>query len=522
MGKKPKIKRGKTIAHCLLPILCPHDNTLLLMNSSTSKKLCLFILTLLSIIFGEKVAVAELAIEEINSIARQTTVLIAPGLTPNLKEELEQNRNNPIGAKEGNKDSWQPGSGVIVGEEQGQEKKYKYYVLTVAHNFKQRYFDTKKYWQDSGGKPFYGILTVDRKIHIVKPLNDERSCPFPSQEKPIIRGNLLRFGCYRNLGGNRQVIGTDLAVVTFESDTKYLVAPLGDSQAREKGELVYVSGWSDPEKQVDPHKSNQCHPKQGRRMRRLAWGPLLKKKYPYKYGYSLMYVNITTTGMSGGPVFDQEGRVIGIHGLATRVNLGVDDEMLANLESCDDKPTWSPIQQTDLLDTELENDSDNQDNNWLDKSSSLESDDPFFFPANEDTTGGWGEEDLDLDQLFNDSELESQTIEPVQPPSVTTNTVTAKKVSMAQDIRNALTMINQYQFNFPFQFEAVSAEMITEGIVSLGEIKTTPLDHNGKYIDDPNDVVEDIYDIYEGVYQQMRRDRPSSGCKFLPVGDPCN
>lgn len=509
--------------------------SLLIMNSSTSKKLCLFILTLLSIIFGEKMAVAELAIEEINSIARQTTVLIAPGLTPNLKEELEQNRNNPIGAKEGNRDSWQPGSGVIVGKEQGENKQYKYYVLTVAHNFKQRYLDTKEYWEDSGGEPFYGLRTGDGQVHIVKPLNDGLSCPFPSQAQPMIRGNLLRFGCsdrflenqvYRGRGGKRKVIGTDLAIVTFETNTKYLVAPLGDSQEAEKGELVYVSGWPDPEKQIHPQQSNQCHPKQARRIRRLAWGPLISKKYPYKYGYSLMYVNITTTGMSGGPVFNQEGKVIGIHGVAPSVKeqLELDYEVLAKLESCDDTPTLSPItvNQSDSWETQSENSSGNQDNNWLNQSSNLESDDPFLSPANEDTTKGWGEEDLDLDQLFNDSELESQTTEPVKPPSLTTITVTSKKVSMAQDVRDALTMINQYQFNFPFQFESVSPEMITEGIVSLGEIKTTPLDHNGKYIDDPNDVVEDIYDIYEGVYQQMRRDRPSSGCKFLPVGDPCN
>ena len=502
------------------------------MNLFKIKKYCLFISGLLSIFFWEEIALAELAIEEINSIARQTTVLIAPGLTPNLKEELEQNRNNPVGAKEG-RDSWQPGSGVIVGEEQGEERKYKYYVLTVAHNFKQRYLDTKEYWEDSGGQPFYGVRTGKGEVHIVKPLNDQRSCPFPSTETPVMRGNLLRFGCsdrflqnqvYRGRGSKRKVIGTDLAIVTFESDIKYLVAPLGDSQEVEKGELVYVSGWPDPEKQTDPHKTNQCHPKQGRRIRRLAWGPLIARKYPYKYGYTLMYANITTTGMSGGPVFDQEGRVIGIHGVAPLVKeqLELDEELLAKLESCDDTPTISPLQisKSDPEETQSENASNIQDNNWLNESLKFESDDTFLSQPNEDIRDDWLETDSDLDQFLTDLELESQTAKPtIKPASL--KTIKSKKVSMAQDIRNVLTFINQYQFKFPFQFEKVSPEIIKKDLVSLGQIKTTPLDNNGKYIDDSDDVVEDIYDIYEDVYRQMLRGQPSSGCKFLLLGDPC-
>ena len=32
------------------------------------------------------------------------------------------------------------------------------------------------------------------------------------------------------------------------------------------------------------------------------------------YGYGLIYTNLTQQGMSGGPVLDIRGRVIGIHG----------------------------------------------------------------------------------------------------------------------------------------------------------------------------------------------------------------
>lgn len=74
-----------------------------------------------------------LSLEEINSIARQTTVLIAPGLTPQLVQEIENNRNNPLSTKA--EKVWNPGSGVIIAKE-GKN----YYVLTVAHNFFSKTF----------------------------------------------------------------------------------------------------------------------------------------------------------------------------------------------------------------------------------------------------------------------------------------------------------------------------------------------------------------------------------------------
>jgi serine protease Do len=248
---------------------------------------------------------AELSPREINSIARQTTVLIAPGLTPELRRELEENRNNPL--KPGG--NWNPGSGVIVAR-QGN----KYYVLTVAHNFFQRHLDTKELWPQSGGIPFYGIRTWDGKIHKIDGVDDGRGCPL--RGSPEAR-TLIRFGCRdffvpgkdtvdRQSGqGQDNVKGIDLAVISFVSQEEYAVAPLGDVSSLKVGDRVYISGWPDPEQ--ERREAGQPAPPVSRRERRLAWGPVTRKLNPEEVnqGYSIFYT-------------DSNGRVVGNHGIGSR------------------------------------------------------------------------------------------------------------------------------------------------------------------------------------------------------------
>jgi serine protease Do len=99
--------------------------------------------------------------------------------------------------------------------------------------------------------------------------------------------------------------GLDLALLKFNSPEKYSIATLGNSSALQEGVTVYVTGF----------------PGQGSTINALTYnfteGQLtaLSSK-PQTGGYSLVYTNKTLPGMSGGPVFDQEARLVGIHGAA--------------------------------------------------------------------------------------------------------------------------------------------------------------------------------------------------------------
>jgi serine protease Do len=99
--------------------------------------------------------------------------------------------------------------------------------------------------------------------------------------------------------------GLDLALLKFNSPEKYSIATLGNSSSLQEGVTLYVTGF----------------PGQGSTINALTYnfteGQLtaLASK-PQTGGYSLVYTNKTLPGMSGGPVFDQEARLVGIHGAA--------------------------------------------------------------------------------------------------------------------------------------------------------------------------------------------------------------
>lgn len=95
----------------------------------------------------------------------------------------------------------------------------------------------------------------------------------------------------------------DLAVVTFESNDEYPIAKVGNSETSIVGTEIYVAGFpGTPER------------KGAQRILELTQGIISSRLPSANNGYTMRYTANTLKGMSGGPVFDSSGRLIGIHG----------------------------------------------------------------------------------------------------------------------------------------------------------------------------------------------------------------
>ena len=198
----------------------------------------------------------DLTKEQIDDMSSRTTVVIAQGLQ---KGDIEARQ------------EWNPGSGVIVARSGNV-----YYVLTALHVVRTR-------------EVVYGVRTADGEVHFVDDVETQDNIHFFGKED-------------ENLG--ETIEGFDLAIVKFKSDKNYPVAVIGKSQKMEKGEAIYISGWPNPEEET------------ARRERKFSAGNLTTIVNPPSGdgGYSMLYDNQTRRGMSGGPVFNSRGELIGIHG----------------------------------------------------------------------------------------------------------------------------------------------------------------------------------------------------------------
>ncbi|MCT7954352.1 trypsin-like peptidase domain-containing protein [Laspinema palackyanum] len=103
----------------------------------------------------------------------------------------------------------------------------------------------------------------------------------------------------------RRLPNLDLALVQFTSNQTYAIAQIGDSDIAQPGTLVYIAGWPHPGLAITERIFQMT---QGQISGRAQSGT--------ESGYELVYTNITRSGMSGGPVLDSLGRLIGIHGRA--------------------------------------------------------------------------------------------------------------------------------------------------------------------------------------------------------------
>lgn len=100
----------------------------------------------------------------------------------------------------------------------------------------------------------------------------------------------------------KEQTGLDLAVVTFNSPLTYPTATVGDSAYASPGANVYVSGFP---LSVDVNAERQHE---------FTTGMITSIREDATEGYAMRYQALTRRGMSGGPVFDTSGHLVGIHG----------------------------------------------------------------------------------------------------------------------------------------------------------------------------------------------------------------
>lgn len=106
-------------------------------------------------------------------------------------------------------------------------------------------------------------------------------------------------------GSIKQIPGLDLAVLKFTSNQNYQTADVGDSGNITEGQNVYFAGYPGELRRED----NRYY----RFFAANIVGILPKNT---ENGYSLIYNGEAFPGMSGGPVLDRSGLLIGVHGEA--------------------------------------------------------------------------------------------------------------------------------------------------------------------------------------------------------------
>jgi tetratricopeptide (TPR) repeat protein len=104
---------------------------------------------------------------------------------------------------------------------------------------------------------------------------------------------------------SKELPGLDLAVLQFNSKKSYPIASLGNSDQIREGMTVYVVGWADRLPGIDE------------RSYQFTNGSIRSRLKNPDEGYALVYNNEAIPGMSGGPVLDENGRLVGINGRAT-------------------------------------------------------------------------------------------------------------------------------------------------------------------------------------------------------------
>ena len=139
----------------------------------------------------------------------------------------------------------------------------------------------------------YRLLTAGHVVASINP-GEEAYIVTPDQQRHLINTNNIEI-----------ISGIDLAIIEFNSDRLYQTAKLANANQLREGMTVYVSGFPLPTTAIDASIYTFVPGK----ITATASGRL-------RDGYGLVYTNNTLPGMSGGPVLNEQGQVVGIHGRA--------------------------------------------------------------------------------------------------------------------------------------------------------------------------------------------------------------
>ena len=212
---------------------------------------CLTVASAVAIAFIQSQATFALPAKTVNSIAEKVTVLINAKDSERGGEIVEN------------------GSGAIVAKE---------------------------------GKTYY-VLTAN---HVVCEIIDREVCR-SRYNYQLVTANGQQY--FLNNSKIKKLPGVDLAIVQFTSSENYPVATLANYPLATDDQFVYASGWVAPNRYIPRHQ------------RLFSIGKIIPKDlmplfriFSPSLGYELIYTSRTYAGMSGGPVFDTDGRIIAIHG----------------------------------------------------------------------------------------------------------------------------------------------------------------------------------------------------------------